>query len=318
LWYKKIRIVWLLILYFIFLEMILTTPSFDVNSVAATREALGKRLGEIITELIGDDRIQKLFEAAGKHPDEYKDQPTGDIALKLGVISPKTKNALLILQAGERAYAMSDLAEYIVVNLDQLEKEQKTPSVGNYIKDLFHPDYRYVGSEKDEVSVKFAQSVMMLSQATLNEEDHSLYLDILGDQRGAHYDPFREAFSRGVERPQGLKKAAAELFITGGRMLVEEGHIEAAQRAKAVFYALMVKKEGLPTPESIAVDFLSNFNRGTLNIAIGCNDSRYIDYPEKYSGEVLFEKLIKLSGIPAEALRPEYERNNGPDSALNT
>ncbi|MDD3029740.1 MAG: hypothetical protein PHS57_05625 [Alphaproteobacteria bacterium] len=71
----------------------------EIDSVETTRATMSKRLGEIITDVIGDARIQELFEQAGKHPDEYKDVPTGMIALDWGVITPETKTALLVAQA---------------------------------------------------------------------------------------------------------------------------------------------------------------------------------------------------------------------------
>ena len=46
-------------------------------NVDETRGLFGKRLGEIIEGVIGDARVRELFDAAGKHPDEYEGKPTG-------------------------------------------------------------------------------------------------------------------------------------------------------------------------------------------------------------------------------------------------
>ncbi len=88
--------------------------------VTQTRAAMGKRLGEIIEAIIGDNRVRELFDKAGKHPDEYAGKPTGLMALDLKVITPETKNALLVAQAAERAFTLAEKAGRIAANHDSL------------------------------------------------------------------------------------------------------------------------------------------------------------------------------------------------------
>lgn len=88
------------------------TQDFNAPAqVTETREFLKQRLGEIITGILGDARVQDLFEQSGGHPKEHKGKPTGIIALNMGVITPATKTALLVAQAAERAYVLAEKAE---------------------------------------------------------------------------------------------------------------------------------------------------------------------------------------------------------------
>src|ERR1051326_4732436 len=97
--------------------------SNDFNStaqVSSTRASMGKRLGEIIEAIIGDARVRELFDKAGKHPEEYQGKPTGLMALDLKVITPETKNGLLVAQAAERAYTLAEKAGRLAANHDSL------------------------------------------------------------------------------------------------------------------------------------------------------------------------------------------------------
>ncbi len=131
--------------------------TFKPESVAATRATMGKFLGEIITAVVGTDRIQKLFEDAGKHPDEYKDVPTGDIALKLGVITPNTKTGLLMAQAAERTARLAE-------DIRSGKNEEIVP--------FNDKRFAYVGSEGDPKELQYAQALWMGAQMLHNERAH--------------------------------------------------------------------------------------------------------------------------------------------------
>lgn len=217
------------------------TSSFNEqssNDVNATRAIFGQRLGEIITGIIGDDRIQKLFDDAGKHPDEYKDKPTGLIAMDLGVITPDTKTALLVAQAAERAYALAEKAAEVAENrkatIGQYRKGKKTFQSDSIEGTVSYDDavFKFVGSERDPAALKTAQSTWFAAQIYLNTEIIAI--------RDAVNEPdfLGGTLSMGVEYAAGLKQAAAQLYGDAATMMAKEGHDDAAAKLTTVAAAL--------------------------------------------------------------------------------
>jgi formylmethanofuran:tetrahydromethanopterin formyltransferase len=96
------------------------------------------RIGELITEVIGNDTLQELFE---KTPDfqieHHAGKPSGIIALDLGIVSPKMKDALLVAQAAARTIAIVD---------GKMEPKSLTDDV-----------FKFVGSDRDSQSLKTAK-----------------------------------------------------------------------------------------------------------------------------------------------------------------
>lgn len=121
-------------------------PAAQVNE---TRKTMGKRLGEIIEDVIGDARVRELFDAAGKHPDDYAGKPTGLAALDLKVITPNTKNALLIAQAAERTYRLAEKTEEILIAGNHRTSDQKLDEKNAGMISLDDKIFQFVGSPND-------------------------------------------------------------------------------------------------------------------------------------------------------------------------
>ncbi len=124
----------------------------EVFNTDKTKDIFSKRIGEIIEAVIGDARVRQLFDDAGKHPDEYAGKPTGLAALDLGVITPATKNALLIAQAAVRTLNAADCAE-------QALQGKPTPNARNLDDDVF----KHVGSDNDPESLKRVMRVLNIT-----------------------------------------------------------------------------------------------------------------------------------------------------------
>lgn len=206
----------------------------DFNSkmdVEGTRAALGQRLGEIITDLVGNDRIQKLYEAQGKSPGA-DGASVGEIALKEGVISADTKTALLVAQAAERAYSLSTEAGDLSRNHDDIVKqhrdsgeryETKTAHVVEYTD----PVFKFVGSDRDPPLLKQAQAAWMVAQMHYNNEIYSL-----ADRINHPGYVGASASMEGYEG--GFQKMAASLYAEAAKMLKAEGHDDAAGKLDRV------------------------------------------------------------------------------------
>jgi len=262
--------------------------SSDFNptvQVSQTRASMGKRLGEIIEDIIGDARVRTLFDAAGKHPEEYEGKPTGLMALDLKVITQDTKNALLVAQAAERTYALAEKAGAIAAKHEELiEAKEKISDAGYVSHD--DPVFKFVGSERDPALLQRAQGTWMAAQMLLNNEIDSVNNHISNPYYAAN------EISEGPEAAEGFKKAAAELYAEAGKIMAQEGHSDAAAKFGAVSNALATTAGEGPSPSETMYSLGWSFGRGSQDLAIILNDDRYL---EKQPIEAVFEKLQKLT-----------------------
>ncbi|MDD3029739.1 MAG: hypothetical protein PHS57_05620 [Alphaproteobacteria bacterium] len=191
----------------------MTMNSSD-SPVRSVRKTMNKRLGEIISGIIGDSSIQELFERAGGHPDKYKGLSTGEIALDLGAITEETKTALLVAQAAERTARLAD---------DVISGKNKMPRVF-FDGDLFE----FVGSYRDPGILRHARATRIAAQI-FHDDDHVF--------RGHGLTEAGPAGKR-IDYAKGFKAAASELYAVAGAMLDQEGHSEAAKKLGLVSESL--------------------------------------------------------------------------------
>lgn len=109
------------------------------------------RIGELITEVVGNDELQKRFE---EHPEfqqkEFDGKPSGIIALELGIVNKEVKNALLVAQAACRAVAVAQ---------------------GNQeAKPLTDDVFKFVGSDRDPEILKEAQATWQIANYVHHDE----------------------------------------------------------------------------------------------------------------------------------------------------
>ncbi|MDD3371088.1 MAG: hypothetical protein PHE27_04595, partial [Alphaproteobacteria bacterium] len=189
------------------------------NEIAETRSAMDLRLGEIIEAVLGDARIRELFEKAGKHPDEYKDRPTGELALKPGVIDAETKPGLLVAQAAERPYRLAikiiEATEWPVPKGKELADGQTREGFVSYDDPLF----KFVGSKKDPEILRYAQGIWMAAQMVYNQ-----------------------AMPNVVDREFGIgfQVAAKELYAAASEIMGDNGHTAAAKKFMDVSAAMPI------------------------------------------------------------------------------
>ena len=262
--------------------------SSDFNStaqVSQTRASMGKRLGEIIEDIVGDARVRELFDAAGKHPDEYAGKPTGLMALDLKVITPETKNALLVAQAAERTYALAEKAGAIAAKHNELIEAKEKISTADVVEHD-NPVFKFVGSERDPEILQRAQGTWMAAQMLLNNEISSV--------NGHIASPYYVAndLTEGTAAAEGFKKAAAELYAEAGKLMAQQGHGDAAAKFTAVSKALAATAGDGPSPSETMYSLGWNFSRGSQDLMIILSDERYL---EKQPIEAIFEKLQKLT-----------------------
>lgn len=213
-----------------------------------TRAVFGKRLGEIIEDVIGDARVRELFDAAGKHPEDYEGKPTGMIALDLGVITPDTKTALLVAQAAERTLQLADKAKFLPT-LGYDEEARRKYSGTNCVPDT-DPIFKFVGSPRDPEILQRAQATWKIAQINLNEEVGAF------EDRIAHLLPLR-VNERIIN---GLHKAAAELYGAATQMLQAEGHADAAEKLDAVSKSIQFDDKSAISVPDIVEDLKSHIS----------------------------------------------------------
>src|SRR3990172_7187237 len=279
---------------------------YNAQDITKTRAAMGLRLGEIISAIIGDNRIKELFGRDGKHPDEYAGQSTGEMALKLNVITPDTKTALLVAQAAERTFELAKKAGMYAQKhqafVDYYKKinERVHPSLREYVDEKWagvveygDPVFKFVGSERDPEMLKTAQATWMAAQIYMNHEIRSIKDDVtaggfLGRQQ-----------TMGAEYADGFKKAAAGFYAQAARLLAKEGHAEAAAKLKAVSKAMLkhgVDNKTAPIPSRFVSRLLHQEQYGLQQANIVLGDEKW-SLPKEY--EDTLQKLIKLTMPPA-------------------
>jgi hypothetical protein len=278
-----------------FKEINMSDTEFNASAqVAQTRAAMGKRLGEIIEAIIGDARVRELFDKAGKHPEEYEGKPTGLMALDLKVITPDTKNALLVAQAAERAYMLAEKAGRIAANHDSLI----AGGAKTYAPDIVahdDPVFKFVGSDRDPPLLRRAQGTWMAAQMLLNNEIQS----VIGRIENAAY--VANPVSQGPAAGEGFKQAAVELYGEAAKIMCGQGHYAAAAKFNGVAQALAQDVQAGPASGEVMAALASDFSNGSQALADILNDDRYL---AKQPVEAAFAKLGGLTTKPADGSAP--------------
>lgn len=136
------------------------------------------RIGELITEVIGNDELQSRFEADPTfQAEDYEGKPSGIIALDLGIVNKDMKNALLVAQAAARTVATVEG-----------KMEQK-----GFDNDVF----KFVGSEGDPALLVEAQATWKATNVL-----DAPFSDV-------HIDAFKQAAASQLQQ-------AAEVFKANG------------------------------------------------------------------------------------------------------
>ncbi len=205
------------------------------NNVGQTRAAMGGFLGEIVTKVLGDNSIQKLFEDAGKHPDEYVGKPTGDIIGLLKGTSPELVNALLVAQAAERACAKAEHAAGLAGddgrNIALQYKLDETlafnPQTYGFIPED-HKDFSYIGRDGDPDVLKKAQATMLAAQLYLNNEVQAIADNI------ARPDDVGKTQSLGPAYLDSFRAAASYYYAQAAEVLNKHGLTDVAENLSQV------------------------------------------------------------------------------------
>lgn len=135
------------------------------------------RIGELITEVIGNDELQSRFEADPTfQAEDYEGKPSGIIALDLGIVNKDMKNALLVAQAAARTVATVE---------GKMEPE-------GFDSDVF----KFVGSEGDPQLLVEAQATWKATNA----------LDIPFNP--THVDAFKQAAASQLEQAAYIFKSS--------------------------------------------------------------------------------------------------------------
>lgn len=225
-------------------------------SIDTDRFSFGRKIGEIITDIIGDARLQQLMEAGGHALPENKDKPSGQIALEMGVITPDTKTALLVAQAAERTLRLAEQFEGLnVKNAPDANKEAR-----HYNDEVF----KFVGSDRDPAILQKAQAIWQIATIAyraliLSHLNNEAYIPCYCDVK--------------VLAPS-LKESARDLYSAAKDMLAQEGHTEAADRISKIeeyiasnlqtsFNDGQYTQESLISPAEIAKKLCDNHQSGT-------------------------------------------------------
>lgn len=265
--------------------------SFDNASanVADIRKAMGGRIGEIISAVVGDDTLQKIFEQP-EHNEAYikanqEGTPSAFIAMDLGIIDKDTKNALLVAQAAERMALNAERAEAV---------KSGTPAQESWITGIHDEVFKFVGSERDPQQLQEAQASWQVSQIWLNasamdakpaEEKKGL-----GDNSYVYEGP-NDDFSG------GLLKAASKYYAAAADTLETKGFEDAAKRLRAVAEDIQPENaaEITSTPNDIARAFLSGEQSYRQDMYIALSSDHYTGGEGDNDNEKLGKKLIDLT-----------------------
>lgn len=156
------------------------------------------RIGELITEVFGNDELQKRFEAdPAFQAEEFEGKPSGIIALDLGIVTPEMKDALLVAQAAARTIAIMD---------GTMER-----------KDLTDEVFKFVGSDRDSALLKEAQATWMSVNAfeNLDIEWEMGYRHMAASYFGSAATIFRKnGFAQEADKLQALATDARPDYPT--------------------------------------------------------------------------------------------------------
>ena len=225
--------------------------SFDKANVNTdeVRNQVVQRIGEIITDILGKDQLQKVFEQP-EHNAAYieaneKGTPSGFIALDLGIVDSETKNALLVAQAAERTARNAMLAREVLAG-NKIDEEQLISSEDDVFK--------YVGSDKDPQNLVEAQANWQISQIFLNATVHNQNAQARrdkGEVLGAPEEEFYFADDKKNATGAFLAFAAAS-YSVAAVILKSKGWEEAATKLAAVAESIDPDESYSTTPNDIA------------------------------------------------------------------
>ena len=268
--------------------------SFDSAStnVKAVREAMGGRIGEIISAVVGDDTLQKIFEQP-EHNEAYikanqEGTPSAFIAMDLGIIDKDTKTALLVAQAAERMALNAERAQAV---------NSGTPAEEGWITGIHDEVFKFVGSERDPQQLQEAQASWQVSQIWLNasamDAKPASEKMGLGDNSYLHEGP-NDDFSG------GLLKAASKYYAAAADTLETKGFEDAAKRLRAVAEEIEPDNAAAitSTPNDIARAFLSGEQGYRQDMLIALSSDHYTGGPGDNDNETLAKKLITLTDGP--------------------
>lgn len=275
--------------------------------------------GEIITTIIGDDRVQRLYEEKAIPP-ELAGKTGADIALSLGIISTDTITALLVAQAAERTLQLADKAEEYANSSEVLissykeafiirlqEKGQsytsadrpwlEEDSAGYAGYDC--PIFKFIGADRDPDVLKAAQGTWLAAQVYLNNE-----VDAINAYNSEAADT---PCSMGPEYADGFRKAAAGYYKMAGDLLAKEGHLRAAESFTAIAKSIAadIPAGKTYTPAKLVSSLLFRAQRGIQDVNIILGSQCYLD--EEYEGTM--NKLIRLTTLGASLARAEVLRS---------
>jgi len=226
--------------------------------LAATRDAFNGRIGEVITAFIGNDTLQKMFENS-QVPEDMKNLASGEIALRMGLISPAAKTALLVAQSAERALRAADKAEEyaktrgtIIMDLYEIPYAIMDRAAAGVIE-YNDPVFKFVGSEKDPEILKKVQGTWMTAQLYLNNEVDSINDELMSK-------PIRKR-SLGANYAEGLRREAAGFYLEAAIALQAEGYADAAKKLANVAQFVVATLSGNATatsPKQLAQHLLNN------------------------------------------------------------
>ncbi|MFA5040670.1 MAG: hypothetical protein WC464_03440 [Bdellovibrionales bacterium] len=166
--------------------------------------------------------------------------PVFEIAGKLGLIPPDIKNAILVAQAAERTQRLAERAENIS---QQLNEGKPAPTEG-----CVEPTdnvFKFVGSERDDPRVKYAQGMWMAAQIFFNNEA-------------------RSANKQGAEAIAGFKLAACELYYMAGGAMEKAGQKNTAEKLRMVSEELGKRVKKGKAPEETIADLYANFKKSGI------------------------------------------------------
>ena len=229
-----------------------------------TRAVFGNLFAKIIEDVIGDARIRELFDAAGKHPDEYEGKPTGMIAVKLGVITQGTNTALLIAQAAERTLRLAEKVQFLP-SQGLADEESIVEYAKAHCIPSDDPVFKFVGSPRDPEILQQAQATWKIAQMNLNQEvkflEEAVFLKSPPHIYQAHVG--------------GLQKTAAELYATAADMLQSEGHTDAAEKLQAVSKSIQFEETYTPSAFKVATSMLERAQSDAQQKNHSMGDHRY-------------------------------------------
>lgn len=276
---------------------------FDKASanVKDIRQAMNGRIGEIISAVVGDDTLQKIFEQPEHHKAyieaNQKGTPSGLIALDLGIVDQDVKNALLVAQAAERMARNAAQAQDVragAVDAKSLVKQ----TVG------IHDDvFKFVGSARDPQDLQEAQAGWQISQIWLNETLHEA---VRNSRDGSYRNSVYTMEGPGEDFSGGLLKAAAGYYKAAAATLESKGFADAGTKLRAAAADVEpVNAAAIKTvPFDVANTFLEGERRYRQDMMIALGSDHYTSSTNEDLGIKLCRLTMGQKDDPGPAAKP--------------